>query len=549
MQAPSKPLALALGGALSLTLAACGGGGSSDSTPAPAPDTKVTLTGSVMVDQAVRNAIVCLDLNANGACDPTEPASARTGADGAYTLTYDTAQVSATQAAAASLIAPMVPGPVSDPATTIDAADPNVGLAAKAHVLRQVPGKAGQINPLTTLVAAGISAGMAEAAARSNAALQLGIAEAKIDNYQDDAPFDDKPTDNARTMAKVVAAALDEGVTLVVGDQQTAVAAAGGDLSNLTYTDAANYSYRTVDTLAKAAGATPLTLKDVRGGVTAGAPSPASALYNQAYLTATGWQRCDDTVLLPSTIGSPSRNTFCGALLQAGFSVREDIGGQGMATVVQKIQSDAASNSINANGVSSAPLLGKLGTATFPATARLNTRFNLSLAQPIFINNIAADARPESETTLEQTIAARPAANVVLTDGKGTLGLGQGSNSTKALRVAFTGTTSPTAGTVQFYECDLINAGAAISNCAATQTGTYAISTVNGSRVMRFAGHAPTPSDHTRVYAEVSNAPTVVSGARVYQARETKPGSEFNFSTKRRLDSNAWTALRAQLEI
>ena len=37
-------------------------------------------------DQAIRNAIVCLDLNANSACDADEPASARTNADGAYSV-------------------------------------------------------------------------------------------------------------------------------------------------------------------------------------------------------------------------------------------------------------------------------------------------------------------------------------------------------------------------------------------------------------------------------------------------------------------------------
>ncbi|RYF75089.1 MAG: hypothetical protein EOO29_24365, partial [Comamonadaceae bacterium] len=104
MHTSSPTLALALGGALALTLTACGGGSSSDDTapPAPAPDTKVTLTGTVVVDQAIRNAVVCLDLNSNSTCDASEPASARTGADGAYTLTYDTAQVSTTQVAAAS---------------------------------------------------------------------------------------------------------------------------------------------------------------------------------------------------------------------------------------------------------------------------------------------------------------------------------------------------------------------------------------------------------------------------------------------------------------
>ena len=36
-----------------------------------------------MVNQAIQNAVVCMDLNANNACDAGEPVSARTGATGA----------------------------------------------------------------------------------------------------------------------------------------------------------------------------------------------------------------------------------------------------------------------------------------------------------------------------------------------------------------------------------------------------------------------------------------------------------------------------------
>src|SRR5690606_13497413 len=94
-----------------LTLAGCGGSDGDDDpvVPLPAP-TPVTLSGTVVVDRVIQNAMVCLDLNANAACDATEPTSAKTTADGAYSLTYDPETVTAAQAAAASLIAPMVPG-------------------------------------------------------------------------------------------------------------------------------------------------------------------------------------------------------------------------------------------------------------------------------------------------------------------------------------------------------------------------------------------------------------------------------------------------------
>lgn len=540
------PLTLALGGVLALTLTACGGGGSSSEPPAAPPsDTKVTLSGTVVGDQAIRNAVVCLDLNSNGACDASEPASARTGADGAYAVTYDTTQISAAQAAAASLLAPMVPGTMSDANTTVDAADTTSSNTAKPYVLRQVPGKAGQINPLTTLVSAGIAAGMTEASARSNTAVQLGIGDAKIDNYQDDALSATGTADTARTMAKVVAATLEADVNLVVGDQQAAIAAAGGDLSNLTYADATNYSFRTLDTLAKPAGTSGTSLRDARTGAKDGAPVPASTLYNQAQLSATGWQRCDDTVLLQGTVGTPNRTTFCGAQAQVGFSVREDVDTQGMAAVVTALHADDSTNTIN-NGISTTALLAALGNTVFPTGSRVNTRHNVALTQPLVINNIAADARPTSETTLEQTIAGRPAASVVLATGAGTLGLGQSTSPQRALRVAFTGTTSPTAGTVQFYECDLSSAQA-LSNCTTAQTGTYSISTEHGTRVLRFAGHAPTIMTNTRAYVEVKDAPTVVSGSRVFQARENKPDAQANYSVSRRLNNTAWTAMRGQL--
>ena len=89
------------------------------------------------------------------------------------------------------------------------------------------------------------------------------------------------------------------------------------------------------------------------------------------------------------------------------------------------------------------------------------------------------------------------------------------------------------------------------SNCVATQTGTYAIETVFGSRVMRFAGHAPTVMASTRLYVEVKaaqQANNVVEGNWVYQAREAKPGSNAeNVSTSNRLNTEAWQGLKTQL--
>ena len=531
---------LAISSAFLLALAGCGGGG--DDAPAPAP---VTLTGTVMVDQAIQNAMVCMDLNANSVCDAEEPASAKTGANGVYSLTYDANTVTAAQIAAASLIAPMVPGALADANTTIDAAAPTAPLTARAYVLKQVPGKSGQINPLTTLVAAGVKAGLAEAVARTNAATQLAITAAKLDNYQDDPAFNKNALlDNARLMAVFTAQALEAGANLAVSDL-AAADAAPGDLRALNYTDTANYFIRTPSSLAIAAGSANADYKDLRSGLSAGTPSATNVLYPSLYLTSSGWTRCTETATHTGTRGVPSRDTYCGVTSSVGYPLLSDISGQTMASVVTALQADSSSNTIN-NGISTANLLTALGTTTFPANSVTRLRSSLNVSQPIFINNSRTDYRPQAEaTTLEQLIAAKPASGVNLTSSGGSLSLGYSTSVLRNLRVAFTGTTSPTAGTVQFYDCDL-NAADQPSNCTATQTGTYSISTINGVRVMAFAGHAPTTySTQVNFYAEAKG--TTPSDWYVYRARQAKPTMDANIGSNKRINATAWAAMKAKL--
>ena len=531
---------LAISSAFLLALAGCGGGG--DDAPAPAP---VTLTGTVMVDQAIQNAMVCMDLNANSVCDAEEPASAKTGANGVYSLTYDANTVTAAQIAAASLIAPMVPGALADANTTIDAAAPTAPLTARAYVLKQVPGKSGQINPLTTLVAAGVKAGLAEAVARTNAATQLAITAAKLDNYQDDPAFNKNALlDNARLMAIFTAQTLEAGASLAVSDL-AAADAAPGDLRALNYTDTANYFIRTPSSLAIAAGSANADYKDLRSGLSAGTPSATNVLYPSLYLTSSGWTRCTETATHTGTRGVPSRDTYCGVTSSVGYPLLSDISGQTMASVVTALQADSSSNTIN-NGISTANLLTALGTTTFPANSVTRLRSSLNVSQPIFINNSRTDYRPQAEaTTLEQLIAAKPASGVNLTTSGGSLSLGYSTSVLRNLRVAFTGTTSPTAGTVQFYDCDL-NAADQPSNCTATQTGTYSISTINGVRVMAFAGHPPTTySTQVNFYAEAKG--TTPSDWYVYRARQAKPTMDANIGSNKRINATAWAAMKAKL--
>lgn len=545
------PPACAIRTSLALTLAACGGGGGGDApaeTPPPAVPVMVTVTGAVMVNRAIRNAVVCIDLNANAACDADELASARTGADGVYSITYDSAKVPAAQAAAASLIAPMVPGAVTEATTTIDAAEPGVGNTARPYVLRQVPGKAGQINPLTTLVARGIADGMTEADARANVSTQLNLSQAEIENYQTDpATSEAQVEDTARWIAQVVKSALEEGATLRVGDQSAALEAAAGDLASLRYTDRDNYFVRSFNRLAKAAGLSPLQNVDVRTGRTAGAATADAQLYNFAYLTDKGWIRCDGP--WTATVGNPSRSNYCGGSESVGFNMPTSVAARTMTAVVTEMQANPATNVIN-NGMSITSLVDALGAAVFPAGSNINTRHNLTLSLSVSIASLNRDGRPQDEAqTLEQLIAAKPASAVQLPDPGGSLTLGLGSGNFRNLRVAFAGSTNAASGTVQFYECDLDSAQAVSSNCVAKETGTYAIGTVHGARVMRFAGHVPTVMNHNRVYAEVQNAPSVATGNWVYQARENKLDVASAFSVQNRLNATAWGAMAAAMGV
>lgn len=550
MQHKKCTLAAAVSAALLATLSGCGGGGSdnADVTPTP-PPTLATVSGTVTVDQAIKNAVVCMDLNANKACDTGEPMSAKTGADGAYSFSYDTSKVTAAQVASASLIAPMVPGAATESTTTIDAARPDVAATAAAYVLRQAPGKSGNINPLTTLVATGIAAGMTESAARDNAAIQLGIAAAKIDNYQDDATSTTAPVaDNARTMARITALALERGSTLQVADQGAAQNAAAGDLLSLAYADTKNYNFRVNNLPAKAAGVSGTLFEDKRTRVADGVNvERAAALYPSVYLTSTGWKRCDDTTQHTGTTGSPSRSSYCGAAFSVAFSVSKSIADQLMGDVLQAMQAAPATNVIN-SGVSNTALLAAVGSTTFPTGSETRLRSSVDLNQPIFISNTNNDARPQSEaTTLDQLVVAKPAARVVLATSSGSISLGVSTSNLRNLRVAFTGTTNPTSGTVQFYDCDLNAAGDAASNCTATQTGTYNIETVSGVRLMRFAGHAPaTASTQENLYAELKGSAT---GDYVFRARQAKPAQALATSDANRLNTVAWAALKSKLGI
>lgn len=548
----ARPSALASATALSCLLAACGGGSDDAAVdpanpPAPVPPATpmLTLTGRVTVNGPVRNVAVCLDLNANAACDAAEPVSAATGDDGVYTVTVDTAKVSTDQVAAASLIAPMVAG------ASIDTAS---GTApAASYVMRQARGKAGAINPLTTLLATGMAAGMSEEVARVNLVTQLALSSAaQIDDYQGDPTA--SPTlmsDTARRMAMLTADLLEKGGTLELADQSAARDPAPGSLLALNFTDPGNYDLRYQEIIGKAAGPGLTPLRDVRAGRSNSAALSESALYASAYLTAGGWVRCAADTSLAATAGNPNRSVFCGAVQLAGYdSAGRDLGGRGMAEVVTEMAAEGGTT-INA-GMDIGGLNNNLGPAAFPAGSRSTLRTTWTLNQSVWINSANTDRvayRGVPVPTLENLVASFPASVVVTPDPAGTISLGLSTGLQRNLRVAFTGThTTPlSTGTVQFYDCELNAAQTVASNCATLGPGTYSVEEQNGVRMLRVAGHPNTIMNHVRLFVEVQNTPAVSGTNAVFIARQNKPDAASNTSAARRINATAWAAMRQVL--
>ncbi|QLP99741.1 MAG: hypothetical protein HZY78_05405 [Burkholderiaceae bacterium] len=548
----ARPSALASATALCCLLAACGGGSDDaavDPANPPAPvqpaTPTLTLTGRVTVNGPVRNVTVCLDLNANAACDTGEPVSAATGDDGVYAVTVDTAKVSADQVAAASLIAPMVAG------ASIDTAS---GTApAASYVMRQVRGKAGAINPLTTLLATGMAAGMSEEVARVNLVTQLGLSSAaQIDDYLGEPTA--SPTlmsDTARRMAMLTAELLEKGGTLELADQSAARDPAPGSLLALNFTDPGNYNLRYQEIIGKAAGPGLTPLRDVRAGRSNSAALSESALYASAYLTAGGWVRCAADTSLAATAGNPNRSVFCGAVQLAGYdSAGRDLSGRGMAEVVTEMAAEGGTT-INA-GMDIGGLNNNLGPAAFPAGSRSTLRTTWTLNQSVWINSANTDRvayRGVPVPTLENLVASFPASVVVTPDPAGTISLGLSTGLQRNLRVAFTGThTTPlSTGTVQFYDCELNAAQTVASNCATLGPGTYSVEEQNGVRMLRVAGHPNTIMNHVRLFVEVQNTPAVSSTNAVFIARQNKPDAASNTSATRRINATAWAAMRQAL--
>ena len=532
-----------------LSLAACGGGDDDDSPvtppPPPPPPPPITLSGEVARIGTLKNVVVCLDLNANGACDAGEPASAATGADGRYSLTYDPAAVPG--AASARLIAPVKTGDPAAATTAIDSATPTVAATDADYVMHRPAGTGGAINPLTTLVQAGVAAGMSDAAARANVAQQLAIGAAKIDNYQDDPAWDaNQIHDTARTAAAVVSGMLRTGVPLEVGDQQAA-APASTTQRQLRYSGAGDYFARSHDEQAKPAGSAGVQFVDNRSGKSGGQPSPDNALYGAAFLTPSGWTYCTRDVAHRATVGNPSRTVYCDGETTLGSTRASSVAGQAMADLVDRWQT-LPTNTINV-GMPTAGLKGALGATVFPAGAEELLRTNVVLGSTIQIDALANRAQPQSRNTLEALINHYPTSGAAAPTAANTLSLALTTSALKNLRVSLA-PSSATQGAAQYYECDVNAEQTVVSNCVPSTAGAYSIDTVNGARVLRFSGQPPTTAiPYHVVYSEIRWVAGNPSSQSVYRAHETKPGLVSRQAASHRLNGAAWTAMKTQLGI
>ena len=162
-------LAFAMAGAAMLTVAGCGGGGGSgDSTPAAAK-TSVPVT---VIDGAIEKALVCLDKNLNGACDPGEP-SGRTDAAGTVKLEV------ATEDAGKYPILAIV---------GTDAIDADTGPVATPFTLKAPADRTQVVSPLTTMVQTYLeNTGGNSADAAAAVQEQLGLGTSPFDDFTKDA--------------------------------------------------------------------------------------------------------------------------------------------------------------------------------------------------------------------------------------------------------------------------------------------------------------------------------------------------------------------------
>jgi len=164
---PSR-LGIALATATLIGLSACGGGGGGTAAATPA-STTVALT---VMDGLIQGATVCLDMNANGSCDASEP-QGTSGADGKVSFS-----VPNTDVGKYPVLAVVGPG-------AIDMDNPGTPItAATAYTLTAPADQTAVVSPLTTLVQQLVtSQGLSTTDAAATVQSQVGLGSSPLANY------------------------------------------------------------------------------------------------------------------------------------------------------------------------------------------------------------------------------------------------------------------------------------------------------------------------------------------------------------------------------
>ena len=214
--------ALACSSLALINLAGCGGGSGGSSTATQPPGTTTDLATTV-IDGAIGNALVCLDANANGICDPGET-QGRTDATGKVTLAVPNADVGKY-----TLVA-MV---------GTDAVDADHGPVTAAFTLAAPADQTAVISPLTTLVQQmAARSGVRSTEAANTIAATAGLSASPLADYTQAPSPADGSTDpaalarllvlTAQKQAAAVSAALGtkavDGTTIAQADLDRAVA-------------------------------------------------------------------------------------------------------------------------------------------------------------------------------------------------------------------------------------------------------------------------------------------------------------------------------------
>ena len=204
-QSVSRHAATALASVIFATtalLTACGGGGGGSASSGLTP------FSATVIDGAISNALVCLDKNANGICDPGEP-QGRTNASG--NVTFNIAAADAGKYPVLAIVG-------------TDATDADTGAITTPYVMTAPADQPAVVSPLTTMVQQVIATtGATTTDAAASVQGTLGLNASVFQNYTTTTA----PTDgslNPATVARLVVVTTQQQTTALSGTVGTTAA-------------------------------------------------------------------------------------------------------------------------------------------------------------------------------------------------------------------------------------------------------------------------------------------------------------------------------------